>query len=166
MMMLTRTFDLLLWGLAMISAGLLAAIAVAIAANVALRSLGLPVLYGTLDAIEYALLIATFMGAPWVLALDAHVKVDLMTQSVGPRARRVLHVATNLVGAVSALVLAWFGAQAMLASIARGAMIRTSFTFPEWWTLTVVPLSMLLCAVIFLRKALRPGPAAPTLTGL
>lgn len=165
-MMVSRLFDQLLWGLAMISAVLLAAIAVAIALNVGLRNLGLPVIYGTLDAIEFALLLATFLGAPWVLALDLHVKVDLVTQSASPRLRRGLQVTTCLVGAVTAGVLGWFGVEAMLASISRGAMIRTSFTFPEWWTLAVVPVSMALCALVFLRKALRPAPQTTALTGL
>ena len=62
--MIGHIFDRMLWILAAFSAGILGAIAVVIAINVALRNLGLPVIYGALDAIQYALMIATFMGAP------------------------------------------------------------------------------------------------------
>jgi hypothetical protein len=75
--MVGQIFDKVLWMLAALSAGILGAISVVIAINVALRNLGLPIIYGALDAIQYALMIATFMGAPWVLAMGA--------SRIGPR---------------------------------------------------------------------------------
>ena len=92
-------FDRSLWMLAALSAGILGVIAVIIAINVVLRNLGLPVIYGALDAIQYALMIATFMGAPWVLAKGGHVKVDLLTASLAPVARARLSRVTSLIGA-------------------------------------------------------------------
>lgn len=162
--MIGQFFDRTLWVLAAMSAGILGVIAVVIAINVVLRNLGLPVIYGALDAIQYALMIATFMGAPWVLAKGGHVKVDLLTASLAPKAQAALSRLTNLIGAVSAAVLGWYGVQAALASAARGSMIRTSFVIPEWWMLAFVPASLILCVVVFLRKILRPDApdAAPS----
>ncbi|MGJ8555947.1 MAG: TRAP transporter small permease [Sulfitobacter geojensis] len=159
-------FDRSLWMLAALSAGILGVIAVIIAINVVLRNLGLPVIYGALDAIQYALMIATFMGAPWVLAKGGHVKVDLLTASLAPVARSRLSCLTNLIGAASAAVLGWYGVQAALASAARGSMIRTSFVIPEWWMLSFVPASLILCVIVFLRKIVRPDVADATPNGL
>ncbi|MFY0647843.1 TRAP transporter small permease [Sulfitobacter geojensis] len=159
-------FDRSLWMLAALSAGILGVIAVVIAINVVLRNLGLPVIYGALDAIQYALMIATFMGAPWVLAKGGHVKVDLLTASLAPVARSRLSRLTNLIGAASAAVLGWYGVQAALASAARGSMIRTSFVIPEWWMLSFVPASLILCVIVFLRKIVQPDVADATPNGL
>lgn len=164
--MIGHIFARLLWVLAVLSAGILGLIAVAIAINVALRNLGLPVIYGALDAIQYALMIATFMGAPWVLAQGGHVKVDLITSALPPRTEQKVGRVTNLVGAVTAGILGWYGLQAAIASAARGSMIRTSFVIPEWWMLAFVPASMALCVVVFLRKVLQPDMPNAPLSGL
>lgn len=164
--MLGTLFDRLLWMLAAVSAGILGAIAIVICVNVALRNLDLPVIYGALDGIQYALMIATFMGAPYVLSRDGHVKVDLVTQAVSEIARRRLAQATALLGALSAGVLGWYGLQAALASAARGSMIRTSFIIPEWWMLSFLPVSLALCTIVFLRKLVRPETQPGEISGL
>jgi TRAP-type C4-dicarboxylate transport system permease small subunit len=159
-------FDRVLWMLAALSAGIMGGISVVIAINVVLRNAGLPVIYGALDAIQYALMIATFMGAPWVLAQAGHVKVDLLTAALSPGMQARLAVVTNLIGAVTAAVLGWYGVQAALASAARGSMIRTSFVIPEWWMLSFVPVSLALCVIVFLRRMLHPDGAPRALSGL
>ena len=164
--MIGHIFDRALWMLAVCSAGILGLIAVTIAINVALRNLGLPVIYGALDAIQYALMIATFMGAPWVLAQGGHVKVDLLTSALPPQAEQTVGRVTNLIGAVTAGILGWYGLQAAIASAARGSMIRTSFVIPEWWMLAFVPASMALCVAVFLRKVLQPDMPDAPLSGL
>lgn len=152
--------------LAALSAGILGVIAVLIAINVALRNLGLPVIYGALDAIQYALMIATFLGAPWVLARNGHVKVDLITGALTPQAEAALGRVTHSIGAITAGVLGWYGVQAALASAARGSMIRTSFVIPEWWMLAFVPASLALCVIVFLRKVIWPDVPDTALSGL
>ena len=164
--MLFRYFDRLLKACAVLAAALFGAIAVAITLNVVLRNLGLPVVYGTLDAVEYGLLIATFLGAPWVLSLNAHVQVDLVTAALPSPVRRSLARVISLLAVGLCLCFAWFGFQAMLTSMARGSMIRTAFVIPEWWTLMVVPLSLLLCAIEFLRQAISPTVAPRQAAGL
>jgi len=164
--MVGQIFDKVLWMLAALSAGILGAISVVIAINVALRNLGLPIIYGALDAIQYALMIATFMGAPWVLAMGGHVKVDLLTSSLPTRGQVALGRVTSLLGASTAAVLGWYGMQAAIASAARGSTIRTSFVIPEWWMLAFVPISLTLCMIVFLRKTFRPDAPGQVAGGL
>ena len=163
---LNALFDRLLWGLAVFSAAIIAAITLAIPINVALRNLGLPVIYGTLDAIEYGLLVATFLAAPWVLAINAHVQVDLVTRALPDRGRRAASVLACGIGALAAAVLCWYATEAMVISQARGSMIRTAFTIPEWCTLTVVPVSMALCMIEFIRKIFGKQADDAPLSGL
>lgn len=147
-----RLWDGVLTALAIVAALLLAAIATAITINVILRSTGLPVLYGTLDAVEYGLLLGCFLGTPWVLAQRAHVQVDLLVDALPAIQKKRLAQFTNAIGALLCISFAYYGFQAMSASLARGAMIRTSFVIPEWWSLAIVPLSMSLCAIEFARQ--------------
>lgn len=156
MQRLSRGYDRLLTGLAGISALILAAITLVIPINAGLRSAGMPVIYGALDAVEYGILAATFLAAPWVLAQNAHVRVDLVTQVLPERAARVLNWLMHLLGLATCLWLGWAGLEALVASHGRGAMIRTAFVVPEWWSLVPLPMSMLLCALHFLRGLVAP----------
>lgn len=161
-----RLFDGLLTAGAVLAAGLISAIVLAISANVGLKAAGLSPLYGTLDAVEYALMLATFAGAPWVLWQGGHVQVDLLTAALPPHLARPLARGVALLGAVICLGFAWFGFQAMATSLARGAMIRTAFVIPEWWTLAVAPVALALCALELLRQAARPTARPAQSVGL
>ncbi len=159
-------FDRLLTALAWLAGAIAAAIVLAICLNVALRNILGETIYGLFDAIEYGLLAMTFLGAPWVLSKNAHVTVDLISRGLPPGPGRVLARVTNLIGCVVALIFLIYAFQAMAMSMARGSMIRTAFTIPEWWTLSVAPLSFALISVEFLRQAIWPPARATTETGL
>ncbi|MXN63452.1 TRAP transporter small permease subunit [Stappia sp. GBMRC 2046] len=159
-------FDRLLVALAALAGAIFASIAILIPVNVVLRNAFGTSIYGLLDAIEYGLLAATFLAAPWVLANNAHVTVDLLTGSLRPGARRIADIAVNLLGAAVSAVFLWYALEALDLSFTRGSMIRTAFVIPEWWTLTVAPLSMALIFIEFLRKLARPASAERAATGL
>lgn len=163
---LERLFDRLLLALAWAAAAVFAATALLIPVNVMLRSGFGMAIYGLLELIEYGLLGATFLAAPWVLARNAHVSVDLVSGALGPRMRRAFEILANLIGAAVSAVFLWYAIEAAGNSMARGSMVRTAFTFPEWWVLSVVPASMALILAEFVRKLLRPAPAQRSLTGL
>lgn len=161
-----RLWDRFLAALAMGAAGILLLIATAITVNVVLRNTGLPVLYGTLDAVEYGLLLACFLGAPWVLAQRAHVQVDLLVNALPVLVEHSLSRIVSALGAGLCLVFAYYGFLAMSASFARGAMIRTSFVIPEWWTLAIVPAALTLCALEFARQCWRPVATPNEISGV
>ncbi|WP_233270428.1 TRAP transporter small permease [Chachezhania sediminis] len=158
-------FDRLI-GLCAAFAGLvLAAIALAISANVVLRNaFGTPI-FGLLDAVEYGLLLATFLGAPWVLSKSGHVAVDLVTGALPRPTARALARVMAAFGASVCAVVVWYAAQAALISAGKGSMIRTAFTIPEWWVLSVMPAAFALLTIEFVRQAIRP-PGTPELAGL
>ena len=159
-------FDRVLAAFAAAGALLVAAMALSITINVVLRNAGAPTLLGLLDLIEYGLLAVTFLAAPWVLAKNAHVAVDLIPSILPPRAARVLVRVVACIGFAVSAVLLRYSAEAMLASAARGSMIRQAFVFPEWWVLAIMPLGLALICLEFLRQIARPPAAERPATGL
>ena len=156
---LERGFDAVLRMMARLAAVVFACIAALIPIDLVLRNAFDASIYGLLDAIEYGLLAATFLAAPWVLSINAHVSVDLFVALLAGRARRVADTLANLVGAGAAAVFLWFAVVAAAQSIERGTMIRTAFVIPEWWVLSVAPVSMGLILVEFARRLLCTGGA-------
>lgn len=129
--------------------------AVLISVNVVLRAGFSSSIFGLFEAIEYGLLAATFLAAPWVLARNAHVTVDIGLLLLPERLRRIVARLTNLLGATLCGIFVYFSLTAAFASAARGSMIRTSFVIPEWWVLSVVPFAMTLMMVEFLLRTRR-----------
>lgn len=167
MQLLDRLFDRLLLAFAWAAAAVFAATALLIPVNVLLRNGFGTSIYGLLDLIEYGLLGATFLAAPWVLARNAHVSVDLLTSALPAGGQKLCEALANLIGLAVSAVFLRYAVEAMLVSMSRGSMVRTAFIFPEWWVLTVAPLSMALIVVEFLRRLLRrPAVRGRRLTGL
>ena len=150
------------WGSALI----FAATAIGITVNVILRNLvGAPI-DGLLDAVQYGLLIATFLGAPWVLSKGAHVSVDLLTGVLPETVARPLARIMALVGAGASAAMVWYGSHATSVSYAKGSMIRSAWAVPEWLTLVLLPMAFVLLTLEFLRQAALPPAAGKTAAGL
>ena len=142
----------LLSGLAGVAGVIFGLTAVLISVNVVLRAGFTSAIFGLYEAIEFGLLAATFLAAPWVLARNAHVTVDIGLMVLSPWTRRLIGRLTNLLGAMLCAVFVYYSLTAALASAARGSMIRTSFVIPEWWVLSVMPFAMALMMVEFLLR--------------
>lgn len=159
---LSKSFDALLRAFAVLAAAIFGATAVAITLNVILRNTAGTTIFGLLDVVEYGLLAATFLAAPWVLAQSAHVAVDLVTAALPTAVARPLARVTALVGFAVSAVFLWYAVEAAMTSAARGSMIRTALVVPEWWALSAAPLGFALICIEFLRQAADPPAGART----
>lgn len=157
-----RVHDLVIRGMAALAAILIGALVVVISLDVLLRNTGNGNLPWSLEVSEYALYGATLLATPWVLALRAHVAMDLLPGLLSNRARARLHLVVCALGLAICAVLGWQGAEAVAVSAARGAMIYKTLIFPEWWLLALFPLVLALLALGFVRMAFEgvTGPDA------
>lgn len=154
---LNAAFDRLLVLCAGLAATIFALTAVGISVNVVLRNAAGTTIFGLLDAVEYGLLAATFLAAPWVLWKNAHVTVDLFTAALPPHLARPLARLVSALGCGVSATFLIYAVEAAMTSAARGSMIRTAFVVPEWWALSVAPAGFALIAVEFLRQTIRPN---------
>jgi TRAP-type C4-dicarboxylate transport system permease small subunit len=137
-------------------------VAAGISLDVIARSFGSSPVPWMLEATEYCLFLATFLGAPWVLHLGEHVRIDMLVDKLPPTAARAVEIAMNVLGlAVSAILLRYSAAVALNAR-ADGAQVIKELIFPEWWIFAVVVFSSaLLCVEFAVRIANATRPAAP-----
>lgn len=156
---LARAHRVLVTGLGYAAGLALAALALAITADVVLRNLGLANMTWLLEVSEYLLFIATFLAAPWVLRENAHVSVDLLLGGLKPDLRRALDVIANLLGLAICAILTWYALRVTRDGIERGDMIFKELVVPEWPFLAVVAATgVLLVAEFALRLVRRPVP--------
>ena len=134
------------------AAGLLGAIVVVVLGEVIGRNTGAWTLAWSVEFSEYALVGATFIGAPWLLEKNGHVSVDILRNLVkGEGAQRLMQL-VNLLSMLICGVIAYYTLMGMLALQERGAMVVKELVFPEWWTLVPVLLCFVLMSLGFLRR--------------
>lgn len=136
-------------------------ITVGISIDVIARNVGNSILPWMLEATEYCLFIATFLGAPWVLHLGEHVRIDMVVDKLPARAARGVEIAMNLLGLGVSLVLLWFSTKVTLTAHNDGALVIKELVFPEWWIFSVVVVSSVLLCIEFVVR-LRNAVAGPT----
>lgn len=121
-----------------------------------MRNVGLGGIPGIFEYCEYSLFAATFLGAPWVLKLNAHVRVDFLATSLPPRAARALDIAGDLIGLTVCWVLLYYALhEGWRAWVENQRMIKM-FIVPSWQIIGVVAFSFALLALEFGRRALHP----------
>lgn len=145
--------------------GVLAAIVVGVITvlvgwDVVGRNLGLASLPWIVEVTELALPLATLLAAPWLLHTNAHVRLDVLHNTLTPSGRDVLDRLASAVGLAVCLVVIWYAVKVIQDDIAVGAMFIKSLVFPEWWLFVPVPLSFGLMALEFGRRLLRRGEAS------
>ena len=137
-------------------------IAAGISLDVIARNFGSSPVPWMLEATEYCLFLATFLGAPWVLHLGEHVRIDMLVDKLPPAAGRAAEIATNLLGLAVSAVLLRYSAAVMSGARADGAQVIKELIFPEWWIFAVVAFSSaLLCIEFVVRLANATRRTAP-----
>ena len=136
---------------------ILATIAALVSVDVVIRNFGLGNMPWLLEVAEYALYVATFLAAPWVLHQGAHVRVDLLLTSLPAAAARRLEQVVDVIGLGVSAVFFYYGLKATLDAFATGAMIYKELIVPEWWLLAVLPSATFLMSVEFLRRLFSPS---------
>lgn len=164
---LLAAYHRLTWILAILSVVLLALLTVGIAAEAVMRSLRLGLVYGIVDFSEHAMFCLALLPAPWLLAQNGHISVDLVVGSVSRPVARALALFTDLAGLAICAAIAWYGVAILRQSYARGEFIIQELVIPEWWLQWQVPLVFALLSVEFALRLVRRGRPAPSpMTGL
>lgn len=153
----SRLLDLLGVG----AGAVFAIIALATTWDVLERSLAGQTVKGLADLVEYALFVATFLAAPWLLRQNGHVRVDFLVIALPARLGNLVRRLGDAVGLAVCLVLFVYAVRVTWGSWANGNIVMKTIVFPEWWLYAVIVISMMLLALEFVRRlVLGPGASA------
>lgn len=98
------------------------------------------------EFVVYAMIAATFIGAPYVLMLRGHVSVDLLPNMLGHRGRRLLELLAALISLAFCALLAWSGWHYFYEALSKGWTTDTVWALPLWIPLLPLPLGVaILC---------------------
>lgn len=147
----SRGYDALVNGLAVIAGVIIVAITVMIVVDVLMRNFGFKPPAHTIALTEYSLLYVTMIGAPWLVREKGHVHIEVVISRLSPRARRVVHAVVCLVCVAACAVLFWYSLQTALTNLSRGDIEIRSFDAPRGVLISCMPLGFGLMAIEFFR---------------
>lgn len=107
------------------------------------------------EAVEYALYVGVFLGAPWVLQQNAHVKVDIIIMSLPKEAAARLEQFIDIAGAVICAVLCFYGTRAALWEFEDGTLPDKDLRIANWYMLVVFVMGFALLGIEFLFRVRR-----------
>ena len=139
----------------MIAGLAIVALAALITVDVTIRNIGLGNFPWLLEVAEYTIYITTFLAAPWVLSLGAHVRVDLVVQAVPNRIAQILEVTTSLIGAAISGFLIYHGVLVVTEAHGLNAIVVKELAISEWLLLIIIPISGCLLALEFILRSVR-----------
>lgn len=132
--------------------------ALGIALDLLLRTAGIGNLPGLQEIIGYSLFVGVFLAAPWVMRLNAHIRVDVLLSVIPQWLSRLLERILDLFGLVICLALVRYGIKNWQQAYEFGSTQFNYFEVSEWWLLTAFVICFVLLAVEFLSRLIRGGP--------
>lgn len=145
----SRAYDNLIIGLAIIAGLMLAVIFVGIIADVTVRSAGYNSLQWYSAIAEYCLLFSTMLGAPWLVRLKGHVVVESLTMAMPATMRRLIAKAVYLLCIVLSLLFVYYGYTEMAGAFSSGDLDLRSIDMPKWILYLPFPVGFSLVAIEF-----------------
>ncbi|MFZ0449160.1 MAG: TRAP transporter small permease [Desulfatiglandaceae bacterium] len=102
---------------------------------------------------EYILLHIAFLTPAWVLRKEAHVKMDILFDVLGPKLQMILNLFSSLLGAAVCLVLTWFGVEVTLHLYQAKTITPTYLQIPKYPLTCVIFFGSFLFMIQYLRRA-------------
>jgi TRAP-type C4-dicarboxylate transport system permease small subunit len=89
----------------------------------------------------------------WVLKIEGHVKIDLVVNRLNPRNQCLVNSITSILGAITCLVLLWYGTKVSWELFERGTITNTILELPSAPLFAIVPIGSFLLFIQFLRRS-------------
>ncbi|EAU39732.1 hypothetical protein FP2506_13394 [Fulvimarina pelagi HTCC2506] len=103
----------------------------------------------------YAVVGATFLGAPWTLLVKGHVNVDLLQLASGPRVRLILEIISALVSLLFAALVGYAAYFYLHETIEYGWRSETVWAVPLWMPTLPMVVGLVWLAVQYVAEILR-----------
>ena len=111
---------------------LIATMILTILVDVFCRVVGQPIPAISETYVEYAMVYATLLAAPWMVRNRSHVAVEALIGLLPPGPQRLLEKAIHLIAMIAALVVAWLSFTLFSSSLGSGRMDVRGVLVPLW----------------------------------
>lgn len=135
-----------------IGALLFGLMALVICIDVVFRNLGIFSISWALEGSEYMLMAAAFLGAPWLVYTNDHIRVDIVVRMLPNALARLCDVLVNIICLAISGVIAYEAIVNLLDSAEQGGVVLKVMVFPVWWLSIPIVISFVLLTIEFVRR--------------
>jgi len=129
--------------------------ALSIPFNTFLVKIGVGGIWWLNEAIEYALYAGVFLGAPYVLSISGHVRVDILASNLPRDIAVKLEKLVDSFGVIICATLCFYGARAAIWEFDDGTLPDKILRIPNWYILVIFSFSFFLMTIEFLFRIRR-----------
>lgn len=149
MNIISKAYNGLIVGLAILGGLMLALIFVGIVADVSMRTVGYNSIQWYSAIAEYCLLFSTMCGAPWLVRHKGHVVVESLTMVMPPLMRLIVAKIVYLLCILLSLLFVYFGWIEMVGAFTGNELDLRSIDMPKWILFLPFPVGFSLVAIEF-----------------
>jgi len=113
-----------------------------------------------IELATYLIVAAVLVGSPFCLKTRGHIGVDLVSEWLPPRGRRILSRVIAVVGLAVCLYLAWVGLELTFDTWHSGETSGSAWDPPRWPFFAMMPLGLGLTALQYVADFLRTDDGA------
>ena len=139
-----KMFDRTIGAMMAVSAALVVLIALAVTVDVLMRYIFAKTYAGLFEITEYSLLWITFLGAPWIMKNNGHVRVDLILNRLSPSKRAILKIIADLISIVLLITMTWYTAGLTLHDFKTSFTLSGILMAPKWPIEIIIPIGFFL----------------------
>jgi len=152
---IVKVLDRLTDAMAFVAGIIIAFVMLLVSTSVILRQLSDNSLPWNIEISEYALLYACFLSAPWVMRLDAHVRVDFVVE----RLRRTSETACRCLERVSdgivcliCLAMGYYGFAVAIDLWQRDVIVTSILNWPKAPLVVIIPIGLTVTLAQVIRR--------------
>lgn len=150
---LTSAFDRILDIFTFFAGFILLFVVGSVGLGIAMRNMGRPLAW-VLEVSEYSLIYIAFLVAAWVLRVEGHVTIDVVTNRLKPRTRSLLTAITSAICAVICFILTWYGAKVTWKFVLSGEFVVSVLEPPKYIFLVIIAVGSFLLFIQFIRRTI------------
>ena len=155
MRLFIRVISAISQGLGVLAAALLFSAVLSVSHMVFVRyALGWSTVWQT-EYTAYAIVAATFLGAPWVLIVKGHVNVDIVQMAAAPPLRLAMQILAALFSLLFVALLAYAGWVHFEEAWSNDWTSETVWAVPLWMPLLPMPVGTVMLALQYVAEILR-----------
>ena len=104
------------------------------------------------DLSEYSLVWITFLGAPWILLKDRHVRIEILIDSVPIHLQRNIGILISLLAVVICAIFSWYTCIAAYEYWQNDIAMPRIWRIPRIWPYSVIPIGASLLTISFVLR--------------
>ena len=118
-----------------------------------------------LEITQYILVWFTFLSIAWILRIDRHIKVEVLTIHLSRRVQMILELFSDVIGLLVTGVLTSFGAIVVIEFYKKHMRETTPLQPPSWPLFLVIFLGAALTLAEFIRRIVKDSQDLRELSG-